>query len=137
MLFRSTYFNSTTRETFNFVDGIKVFYNNNRLDLSVPPIVRNGRTLVPLRGIFENMGAVVAWDSKNKTIVITKGNIKIKLFVNSTIAWINDTQKVQLDVAPTIIDGSTYVPLRFISQAMGGAVFYGGKEKIVAIGVVE
>ncbi|MEA4988133.1 MAG: copper amine oxidase N-terminal domain-containing protein [Anaerovorax sp.] len=85
--------------------------------------VVNGRTLVPLRTVSELLDAQVDWNEKNKTIAITGVDIKIHLTINSTKADINDVVKT-LDAPPFISDGKTYVPVRFIAEALSADVGY-------------
>ena|GEM_PF-6811561 len=87
--------------------------------------VVNGRTLVPLRAIFEQLGAEVNWDGAAQTIHAIKGNTEIQLQVNSSIALKNNSQ-VTLDTAPQMISGKTMVPLRFIGESLGAEVIWDG-----------
>ncbi|ERN51830.1 copper amine oxidase N-terminal domain-containing protein [Alkalihalophilus marmarensis] len=83
--------------------------------------VVNGRTLVPLRSVFEELGANVIWNQQQKTVTITHGAKKIMLKIDSNQVNVNG-QPQTIDVAPTIIGGRTYVPLRFISETIGAVV---------------
>lgn len=80
-----------------------------------------GRTLVPLRSIFEEIGAVVQWDQKNKKITATKDNRKITLTVGSKHTYVNGSHVI-IDVPAQVKNGRTLVPLRFISESFGGTV---------------
>lgn len=95
----------------------QVVLNGQTLDFDVPPLIENDRTLVPLRAIFEALGAGVQWDGATQTITSIKGNTVIKLIVDGQ-AYING-QPVNLDVPTKIIDDRIMVPLRFVSQALG------------------
>jgi hypothetical protein len=77
--------------------------------------------MVPFRAIFEALGLKVEWDSKTQTIKGSKPGTLIKLKLNSTTAEINGNQH-KLTVAPSNIKGSTYVPLRFIGEAVDAKV---------------
>ncbi|OLS38929.1 hypothetical protein BTR22_04600 [Alkalihalophilus pseudofirmus] len=83
--------------------------------------VVNGRTLVPLRSVFEELDAIVMWNQQQKTVTITHGAKKIMLKIDSNQVNVNG-QPQTIDVAPTIIGGRTYVPLRFISETIGAVV---------------
>lgn len=102
-------------------DEIMVLLNGEIVKFQVPPIQKNGSVLVPFRAIFEVLGLKVDWDPKTQTIKGSKPGTLIKLKVGSTIAEINGNQK-KLTVAPSIIKGSTYVPLRFIGEAVDAKV---------------
>jgi len=113
-------------------DTPKVVVNGKTLDLDVPPQIYNGRTLVPLRGIFEALGAQIQWDSNTKTITATKGSLVIVLKVGESTAYINN-EKVSVDTPAKIVSGRTFVPLRFVSEAMGSTVDWDSKTKTVTI----
>jgi hypothetical protein len=85
---------------------------------------------VPLRAIFESLGASVVY--QGGVINATKGRRAISLTIGSTQATVGG-QPQALDVAPFIVGASTFVPLRFVSQALGASVNYDGQNQIVAI----
>jgi len=92
----------------------------------------NGRVLVPLRGVFEQMGAYVHWTDATQTVEATKGATSVQLRIGDRIASVNG-QNVTLDVPPQLIGGSTMVPLRFISEALGADVNWNDQSQTVAI----
>lgn len=100
------------------------------LYLNPGPIVQSGRTFVPLRGIFERLGATVVYQSGE--INATKGRQTVSLRIGSTQAVV-DGQTQVLDVAPFIVGATTYVPLRFVSQSLGATVNYNATTRVVAI----
>ena len=102
-------------------DGISVQLNGEALKFGVLPIQHNGTVMVPFRAIFEALGLKVEWDPKTQTIRGSKPGTLIKLKLGSTAAEINGNQK-KLTVAPANIKGSTYVPLRFIGEAVDAKV---------------
>jgi len=95
-------------------------------------IIKDGSTLVPMRAIFEALGATVKWDAKQQIIDATKDDKIIRLQIGWKGAWIGET-KVALDVAPQIINGSTMVPLRFIGEALGEKVEWDSTSRSVLI----
>ena len=99
-------------------NGISVVIDEVSQKYDVMPIIENGRTLVPLRGIFEALKAEVKWDDATKTVTATKGDTKVMLVIGNTLAKIND-KEITLDVAAKIVDGRTLVPVRFVSEALG------------------
>lgn len=101
--------------------AINMTIDGKPLNLDVPPTIVEGRTLVPVRAIFENLGANVAWNNETKEITATKGETIIKLQLDNTTAYINDVATT-LDVAATSIDGRTLVPARFVAEATGAKV---------------
>ncbi len=86
--------------------------------LDVSPVIENGRAMVPLRGIFEEMGAEVLWKEYSQTVEIRDGNTEAKLRVEDDLIEVNGI-KYNLDVPPFLKNGRVFVPLRFISEAFG------------------
>lgn len=84
-------------------------------------IVIDGRTLVPLRVIFEALGVSVEWDSKTKTVTSQKNDINLVLTIDNKTAEKNG-QTIELDVPPQIVNGSTMVPVRLVSETFGADV---------------
>jgi|SRR5579872_3316174 len=109
---------------------VSVTVNGSAINLNPAPTERSGRVFVPLRGVFENLGATVVYDNGN--INATGRGHMISLRVGSQQATV-DGQQQTIDSAPFIIGASTYVPLRFISQALGASVNYDGNNNLVAI----
>ncbi|MGE5422267.1 MAG: stalk domain-containing protein [Ignavibacteriales bacterium] len=112
--------------------AISVLINNQPLKLDIPPQVKSGRTLVPLRAIFEGLGATVQWNPADKSITATKGSQTLQLTVGSGTAF-NNGRTVTLDVPPMIVGGRTLVPLRFVSENMGAEVKWDGNTRQVSI----
>jgi hypothetical protein len=100
------------------------------LQLSPGPIERSGRVFVPLRGIFERLGASVVYTAG--TINATKGRTTVSLHIGSTQATVNGQPQL-LDVAPFIVGATTYVPLRFVAQSLGANVGYDAGTQVVSI----
>ncbi|MCX7745315.1 MAG: copper amine oxidase N-terminal domain-containing protein [Clostridia bacterium] len=113
-------------------DAIKVYVNGKLIAFDVPPIIKNGRTLVPLRKIFEALGAEVNWDSKTKMVTGKRANTNVVLTINSTAALVNNLKKT-LDVPAAIISGRTLVPARFISESLGANVEWDASTRTVTI----
>jgi hypothetical protein len=109
---------------------VSVTLNGTPVALSPAPITRDGRVFVPLRGVFERLGASVVY--ADGTINAQGHGHAVSLHIGSTNATV-DNQPQQLDVAPFIVGASTYVPLRFVSQALGAQVNYDGANRIVAL----
>jgi hypothetical protein len=110
--------------------AVSVTLNGTPLTVNPPPQERAGRIFVPLRGIFEQLGASVVYESG---VINAQGNGRsISLRIGSTNATVNG-QPQPLDVAPFVVGASTYVPLRFVSQALGAGVNYDATNKIVAL----
>ncbi len=110
----------------------QVFVNGQQLEFKVAPVVVEGRTLVPLRAIFESLGAQVSWNDATRTVTATKNGVEIALPVGQAQATRNG-QPVTLDVPATIVQGSTMVPARFVSESLGAAVSWDGNTRSVII----
>jgi hypothetical protein len=109
---------------------VSVTVNGQPTSLNPPPVERAGRVFVPLRGVFERLGASVVY--ANGQINAQGNGRSISLNIGSTQATVNG-QSQTLDVAPFIIGASTYVPLRFIAQSLGSQVNWDNNNRIVAI----
>ena len=96
----------------------KLYKGDEIVTLDVPAQVKNDRTLVPLRAIFEALGATVDWEEATQTVTSTKGDITIKLTIGSDKLYKNDTEFV-LDVPAQVVNDRTLVPVRAISEAFG------------------
>ena len=102
-------------------------------ELWIDRVEVGGRLLVPLRGVFEAVGATVNYYPAAKGIEITRASTVISMYVNNTQAFING-QVRYLDVAPKVVRGSTYIPLRFAGEALGMAVEYQGNQVVMSGG---
>lgn len=109
-----------------------MYVNGSQLQFDVPPALENGRTLVPLRAIFEALGAEVTWDSATWTVFASWDSGNMTLPIGSIQATVNG-QLVQLDVPAQLIDGRTMVPLRFVGESMGALVGWYGNSQVVTI----
>ena len=110
-------------------DDISVTLNGTKIDFDVKPQIVDGRTVVPLRKIFEEIGALVKWDGETQTVSARKKSKTITMTIGSTNMQIDkgDTddegnaviENVSLDVPAQVIDDRTLVPARAISEAFG------------------
>ncbi|MGG1939123.1 stalk domain-containing protein [Paenibacillus polymyxa] len=111
---------------------IKVIINGVTQQYTQSPIVSQNTTLVPLRGVFESLGAQVEWDSKAKKVIASKNDDTLTLNIGSKLAYKN-SNPVQLDAATQIQKGQVLVPLRFVSQSLGAKVNWGQATRTVTI----
>jgi len=112
-----------------FVDGVKL-----RLDPG--PMVVNGTTLVPMRALFTALHAEVSWEPQTKMILASKDRIKIALQVGATQA-VKNGKTIKLSAPVRQAGGATYVPLRFVAEALGANVELDAKTNIIRITSVE
>lgn len=106
--------------------------NGQKIVFDVPPQTINDRTMVPIRAIFEAMGATVTWDDATKTATAKKDGITVEMILNSTTEWINGAPHA-MDVSPVIIDGRTLAPARYVAEAFGYNVGWDQMTKSVLI----
>ncbi len=106
--------------------------NGKTFELKVTPVIKNGMTFVPLRFVSEAFGTEVEWDGIFKIVSITLGDNTIKLQIGKKFAMFNGKQ-VNIDAEPFIINGSTMVPIRVVSELFGSEVFWDGNTKTVTI----
>ncbi|MBE7063298.1 MAG: copper amine oxidase N-terminal domain-containing protein [Ruminococcaceae bacterium] len=116
----------------NPLRDIAVLYNGNSLFFDVPPLLEDGRTLVPLRAIFEAMEAEVSWDDRTKTVYAKRGETHIVLPVGAPSFTKNGTE-ILLDVPAKIEKGRTLIPLRAVADALGCKVDWQGETRTVLL----
>jgi peptide/nickel transport system substrate-binding protein/oligopeptide transport system substrate-binding protein len=115
------------------VGSTKAYVNFKEVTLDQPPIIENGRTLVPFRFIGEALGAFVDWNPSDNTVSYVLEDKNIVLKIGSTTAIVNG-KEYKLDVPPKILpSGRTVVPVRFIGDAIGAKVDWNSKTKMVTI----
>jgi hypothetical protein len=116
--------------------NVRVDIDHQRQVYPQPPVLLDGTTLVPFRNIFETLGAKVQWEEATQTVTATKGRTHIVLQIGSSLAYKNDTA-VTLHQSPRLLNGYTMVPLRFVSEALGGEVKWDGAQQTVMIRSAE
>jgi len=116
-------------------NDISIYLNGEKVILDQPPVIKNGRTLVPLRGVVEAMGATVNWYPNTETIKISTDKLyilNISLQIGSKKVKANLVTD-EIDTAPMIINERTYVPLRFIAEVLGAQVNWDDQRRMVTI----
>lgn len=121
-------------------DAVKVMINNQLEIFDVEPQIINDRTMVPMRKIFEDVGAVVSWDEETRTVTTTRkvsdnygvDETTVSLTIGSNKITINGQEHI-MDVVPQIVGGRTMVPVRFISEALGAEVSWDEEKQLVKI----
>jgi N-acetylmuramoyl-L-alanine amidase len=98
----------------------------------VSPIIHKDRTLVPIRVVSENLGALVFWNAQDKSVTIRKAELTLVLQMGHLSFLAND-QVLHMDVSPTIHEGRTMVPLRFISEQLGLQVGWDSATRTVSL----
>lgn len=122
-------------DSFNEAKGsrpVTVYLNGVELYFDSEPVIKDQRAMVPMRKIFESLGAEVAWDGDTKTVTAKSGDQTIKLTIGSKIASVNGSE-IQLDAAPFIQSDRTLVPLRFVSEHLEAGVQWDDQNRRVII----
>ena len=86
--------------------------------LLAAPFIQNERTMIPVRAVSESFGSLVSWDSNTRAVTISKDGKTVKLTIDSLTANVDGTETA-LDAAPCIVSDTTFVPVRFVSEALG------------------
>lgn len=108
------------------IDGELVAFGSQR------PVVVESRTLVPLRGVFEKMGYTISWEARTKVITLADHNDVIRFEIGARKYEYNGV-KYELEVPAQIINSSTMLPLRAVSEATGSKVEWEPKTKLIKI----
>lgn len=108
------------------IDGLRVDYDPG------PYLIPPGRTMIPMRAFFESLGAHVEWNQNERSVTARRGDRTVRLVIGSDLAHINGRPYV-LDAVPVLRMGRTFIPLRFVAEALDTAVHYDGKQKVISI----
>ncbi|MFA9424463.1 MAG: DUF1566 domain-containing protein [Sedimentibacter sp.] len=120
---------TNTQKTSN----ITVTLNGMHLDFDVEPYVNSdNRTLVELRSISETLGATVSWNADSKTVTIQEDDTTLELVIDQKEYKLNGVSKT-MDTSPIIVNGSTMVPIRFVSESLGQNVQWDAVKNVVLI----
>ena len=112
--------------------NISLQINGSEISAEVPPTIIDGRTMVPVRAIFEAVGANIDFDAETKTITAKKGDATVNMTVGTKVATVN-SKEVQLDAPVVIVNGRTLAPARFVAETFGYTVQWDSENKIVKI----
>lgn len=113
-------------------ETVRVKLNDEFLSFSTAPVIVNNRTLVPVRFLFERMGAHVVWHESARAITITYGNTIVDLAIGGEVIYVNGEAK-KTDCPPQLINEKTMLPMRFIAEELGFSVSYDEANKIAEI----
>ena len=116
----------------NVADDISVVIDGNEIGFDVPPQIIEDRTLVPLRAIFEALGAEVEWNGETQTVTAKKGDTEISMTIGNAAMRVN-SKEITLDVPPQIIEDRTLVPARAVAEGFGAEVEWNAETRTVVI----
>ena len=115
-----------------FAGEISVTVDGQPLDFDQPPVIIDGRTVVPVAQIFRSLGAEVEWDGETRTVYGFRGDDEIVIQIDNTQPTVNG-QVIEIDVPATIVNGRTMVPARFIAESLGMKVAWNQESQTVKI----
>ncbi len=113
-------------------DQVSIFVNDKQIEFETPPFLENGRTLVPMRGVFEQLGAQVTWSETTKTVSVIRGADEILVTVDSNEILKNLSPSF-LDVPAKLVEGKVFIPLRAISELLSCDVKWDAVEYTITI----
>ena len=113
-------------KTVSLTIGASVGYINNAdFPLDAAPVIRNSRTMLPVRFVAEALGAVVGWDGATSTVTVTTDSTKLEIKIGASTAKVNGAE-VTLDSPAFIEKSRTYLPVRFVAENLGATVAWDG-----------
>ncbi|MDQ7841976.1 MAG: copper amine oxidase N-terminal domain-containing protein [bacterium] len=112
--------------------AVRVVVDGQVVAFDRPPAVIAGRLLIPLRGVFERLGAQVEWHPDPGRVVARHGATVVVLQLGNRYALV-DGRQVMLDVPPVVLGGRTLVPLRFVGEALGAGVNWDSVGRVVYV----
>lgn len=105
--------------------------------LDSPPIIKNSRTLLPIRAVVEALGGTVGWDATERKVTVSLGSTTIELWIGKNIAKVNSVDTpidaTNSKVVPEIINSRTMLPLRFVAENLGATVNWDGTTQTITI----
>jgi spore germination protein YaaH len=113
-------------------EKISINLNGKRIEPDVPPFISNNRTMAPLSGVFQGLGARVEWVSVERKVVVTYKDKKVVVHIGKKTAYVNGVAK-QMEVAPVIVQSRTMIPLSFISEHIGMWVRWVPEARLVTV----
>lgn len=116
----------------NAEDAVKVLLDGQELIFDVPPQLIDNRTMVPMRKIFEAMGASVEWNGNTQTVTATKDDIMVIMQIDNKEINVNG-ESITFDVAPQLVDSRTLVPARAVAESLKAKVDWDGETRTVII----
>ncbi len=101
-------------------------------NMDAAPYIQDGRTLVPVSYLATALGAQTTWDGTTQTVTVTEGSTTIELVIGSTTMTVNGTAQT-MDVAPVITNSRTFLPARYVADALGATVSWDATTQTVTI----
>ncbi|MED1790042.1 N-acetylmuramoyl-L-alanine amidase family protein [Brevibacillus laterosporus] len=112
--------------------NIQLRIEGRSVNAEVPPLISNGRTLVPVRVIAEGLGAKIDWNQEERKAKITKDNREVVLQLSNKKAYINGKAQT-LEAAPQLVNNRMLLPLRFVGEALGATIGWDNDSRTVIV----
>lgn len=123
----------TTNQVILTLGSTTAIVNGESYKLTVPPKAVDGRTVLPLRFVVDQiLGADVTWDAETKTVTVQKEGTEVIVQVGSNVGSV-DGMPLELEVPPIVEDGTTMLPVRFMSEVFGLEIQYNGETKKIIV----
>ena len=113
-------------------DEITVYINGEKINFDVPPVIVDDRTLVPMRALFEALGADVSWDDESQTASGRAEGIYVNITIGSP-TFLRNSLTCDLDVPAQVINDRTLIPLRVVGEAFGMNVNYDDRTQVITM----
>ncbi len=122
-----------TKKTVTLQIGVPVMWVDGvSQEMDAAPMKENGRTLLPIRALMEAFDASVTWNGAEESVTITRNGSEVIFWIGSTTAYRNG-ERVFLDAAPVILNGRSYLPVRFVAESLGLTVGWNEANQTVII----
>lgn len=121
--------------TVRFVIGMSKYFVNDQapgVQMDAAPYVDSGRTMIPVRYLADALGAKTDWNAAKRQVTVTGNGVTINLVIGSTTLTVNG-KRSPMDVAPVAKEGRTYLPARYVAEALGYRVDWDGASKSVTV----
>lgn len=115
-----------------FAQDISIVINGKAIETEDKPYIKEGRTLVPIRLISENLGIQVDWDGDNREVLLNKGSDSIRLPIMKDYYYLNG-ETIKTEISGEINNSRTFVPVRLIAELFGSKVDWNNDTKTVLI----
>gem|GEM_PF-1284838 len=113
-------------------DKARIIVNGEQLQVQIDPVYADNRLLVPMRAIFEALSAEVEWDGQAKVVTAEKGERRLIIEIGQNYARLG-SQQLRLETPAQLVNQTTMVPLRFVSEALGAEVMWNTESKTAII----
>lgn len=121
------------KQRLTVIDSDKITVRGRPFQSDLPPVLRSGRILIPVRAVMNALQAVVVWDEANQTITITRDHVVVVIRLGEIVYYVNG-EPLKMDVPAQRMGNRTFVPLRFIAEALGEKVGFAKQSGAITIG---